>query len=180
MKEISLHILDLVQNSIHAHAKQIEIEIIEDIAGNKLEVKIKDDGDGLNQDLLNQIQDPFFTTKNKKTGLGIPLFRQHAEMTGGSFDIKSETGSGTIVHGVFGHDHIDRQPLGNIAATLTGLIRTNPDIRFRYKHSFGTKVFELDTSEVSKELEGLKITNTEVIRFLEHMIQENILEISSS
>jgi len=179
MKEISLHILDLVQNSIHAHAKQVEIEIIEDIPGNKLEVIITDDGDGLNQDTLKQIQDPFFTTKNKKTGLGIPLFKQHAEMTGGSFNIKSEAGSGTIVHAVFEHNHIDRQPLGNIATTLTGLIRTNPDIRFRYKHSNGTKAFELDTCEITKELDGLKITNMEVIRFLEHMIQENLLEIKS-
>jgi anti-sigma regulatory factor (Ser/Thr protein kinase) len=179
MKEIALHILDLVQNSIHAHAQQVEIEITEDIPGNKLEIKITDDGDGLNQGSIKQIQDPFFTTKNKKTGLGIPLFKQHAEMTGGSFHIKSETGSGTTIQAVFEHNHIDRQPFGNMASTLTGLIRTNPDIRFLYKHKNGNKVFELDTHEITKELDGLEITNREIICFLEHMIKENLLEISS-
>ncbi len=180
MKEISLHILDIVQNSIHAESSKVHIEIAESKQQDKIKVCITDDGHGMNTELLKNVQDPFFTTKSKKTGLGIPLLRQHAEQTGGHMTIESEPGMGTKTEAVFGLTHLDRQPIGNITETIISLIRTNSGIRFIYSHSVDHKTFELDTQEVEKELDGLSIGNPEIIGFLQDMIKENLKEIGAS
>lgn len=179
MKELSLHILDIVQNSIQAKASRIEICIHENNSTNKLEITISDNGEGMSEGTIRQVLNPFYTTKNKKTGLGIPLLKQHTEMTGGSLTIKSKERKGTTVSAIFTKDHMDRQPIGNIAGTLTGLIRSNPSIHFRYLHQVDIKKFELDTDELLNELDGLKINSTEVIQFLEQMITENMHEMNS-
>jgi hypothetical protein len=179
MKEISLHILDIVQNSIHAGASVIKIYISENNSQNLFEVKITDNGAGMDKETLNQITDPFFTTGNKKTGLGIPLLKQHTEATGGKLIIESEKGKGTIVDALFINDHMDRQPLGDIASTITGLVRTCPDIEFIYRHSYNSKHFTFDTNEIKKELDGIQINNNEIISFLNDMIKENLEEITT-
>jgi hypothetical protein len=179
MKEISLHILDIVQNSIHAGASLIYIYIIEKKEQNYFEIKITDNGCGMNQETLNQINDPFFTTGKKKTGLGIPLLKQHAEAAGGKLVIESEIGKGTSIKAVFENDHLDRQPLGNIAGTITGLIRSCPNIEFVYRHTCNNKHFTFDTHEIKNELEGININNKEIISFLTDMINENLEDVTN-
>jgi DNA topoisomerase VI subunit B len=179
MKELSLHILDIVQNSIQANASKIEITITEDNHHNSMVIQVADNGNGMTDETLRQVLDPFYTTKNKKTGLGIPLLKQHAEMTGGDLTIKSSVDFGTKITAKFVKNHFDRQPIGNIAATLTSLIRSNPSIHFKYLHQVDEKKFELDTNELLDELDGIQIDNPEIIRFLEQMINENLSIIST-
>ncbi|QQS50172.1 MAG: ATP-binding protein [Bacteroidota bacterium] len=180
MKEISMHILDLVQNSIQAQANNIGIEINENQGDDSFVLSITDNGQGMDEITLSRIMDPFFTTKNKKTGLGIPLLRQHTELTGGRVEIESKPGIGTRITGIFGYSHLDRQPLGDIIGTITGLIRSYPQLDFEYTHRLNQQHFDLSTFEIKKELEGISIANGEVIEFIKEMISENLKALQTS
>lgn len=177
MKEIALHILDIVQNSIHAKATRIEIELKVSVLNDSMEISITDNGTGMDAGQLQQVLNPFFTTKKKKTGLGIPLLKQHAEMTGGNIQIESEPGKGTCLKALFGYSHFDRQPLGNIVMTITGLIRAYPQVHFIYRQSFDDRGFLFDTDAIKEELGEVPINNSEVINFLENYISENLKEL---
>ena len=179
MKELSLHILDIVQNSLHAGADKIEVEVYENIAKNSFIITIIDNGCGISKEKIVNLLDPFYTTKNKKTGLGIPLLKQHTEMAGGNFSIESKPGTGTQICATFEHNHLDRQPMGDIAKTISGLICANPQIRFIYTHQVNTEKFVLDTDEIKNELEGLSINSKEVVNFIEDYIRENLNAIST-
>ena len=123
MRELSLNVLDIAQNSISAGATLIEIEIREDTAGRLLTIRIADDGCGMTPEKLKSVADPFYTTRTtRKVGMGVPLFRMAAEMTGGGFDITSEPGKGTTVTALFHTDHVDFIPLGDICSTVTMLL----------------------------------------------------------
>jgi signal transduction histidine kinase len=135
MKELSLHILDIVRNSINAGASLIEIKVTEDLSDNILAIEVNDNGKGMSTDILNRINDPFFTTDNKKTGLGIPLLRQHAEMCGGKCIILSEEYKGTRVLATFSIDHIDRNIRRYNPYRKSNLIRSNPEKDFIYTHT---------------------------------------------
>jgi anti-sigma regulatory factor (Ser/Thr protein kinase) len=177
MKELSLHILDLVQNSIHANASLIRISIDESTIEDTYSIEISDNGSGMNEQTIKKVLDPFFTTKNKKTGLGIPLLKQHAELTDGKFNIETELDKGTKVTAVFGHSHFDRQPLGDITGTITGLIRSYPEIDFEYKHKVNTSKFTFGTRDIREELEGISLASPEIINFIKEMLTENIREL---
>ena len=98
MKDISFHILDIVQNSLHAGADKIVIEMIENTKEGTLTLTITDNGSGMDQRMVDQVTDPFFTSSTtKKVGLGLPLLKQNAEQTGGVFEVSSELNKGTVV-----------------------------------------------------------------------------------
>lgn len=180
MKELSLHILDLVQNSVHANAKNISISIFEDSKADSYEISISDNGCGMTKDTLSHILDPFFTTKSKKTGLGIPLLKQHAELTGGDISIESTVNKGTKVNARFVRSSIDRQPLGDIVSTITGLIRSYSEIDFEYKHKVDNKDFTFSTKEIKIELDGIPLQSGEIIGFISEMIKDNLKEINAT
>jgi hypothetical protein len=175
MKELSLHILDLVQNSIQADATEVRIDGEELISENTYTIRIEDDGQGMNEEEIAQLFDPFYTTKNKKTGLGIPLLKQHTELANGSLNIFSRKGLGTTVSAVFQFDHIDRQPMGQITKTLISLIRANPDMNFEYSHLVNSREFHLSTKQIKSELGDIPIQSAPVLNFLEEMIRDNLL-----
>jgi hypothetical protein len=179
MKELSLHILDIVQNSLHAGATEISVLVSEDVESNLYSIAIKDNGKGIPKETLDNLLDPFYTTKNKKTGLGIPLLKQHAEMTGGNLWIESKVGTGTTISANFQHNHLDRQPMGDIAATISGIVRANPDIRIIYQHEVDDKVFTFDTNAIKAEIEDLPINSREVLNFIEEFIRDNLNELST-
>ena len=119
MKDLASHIMDIVQNSVRANAQNIEITVEEHWSDDLLTITVKDDGDGMDEETLQRVRDPFFTSRTvRKVGLGIPLFQQNAERTGGSLSITSQQGKGTIVEARFMHSHIDRPPLGAICHYL--------------------------------------------------------------
>lgn len=151
MEDLSLHILDIVENSIRAGAKKIEIKIIEDKKRDLLDIEIVDDGEGMDRKTLRNVLDPFFTTKNtRRVGLGFPLLAQSAEESGGSIKIKSKPGKGTKVKATFGYSHVDRRPLGDICKSLGVLIAANPDINFIYEYREDGVSHHLDTKGIKK------------------------------
>lgn len=138
MEDISLHILDIVENSLRANAKNVSIKIMEDKTNDLLTVTIEDDGDGMDKETLKKALDPFFTTKHgKKVGLGLSLLRQSAEEGGGKLMLDSEKGKGTKVCAIFRLSHIDTKPLGNIDETVKVLTKTHPEVNFVFEYKGG-------------------------------------------
>lgn len=173
MREIALHILDIVQNSITAGATKIEVNICEDTDLDKLSVVISDNGCGMSEEFLKKVIDPFTTKRTtRKVGLGIPLYKMAAENTGGSFDIQSKLGEGTVVTAVFGYGHIDRQPLGDMTGTMLGLFTSYENIDFLYKHSVNKNTFEVDTAELKNVLGDVPFSAPEVYLWLSEFLKE--------
>lgn len=149
MEDLSLHILDIAENSVRAGADLIRIIINEDTAKDLLEIEIEDNGRGMSAEELKKALNPFYTTKeNKKTGLGLSLFSEAARLAGGNLTIRSQEKEGAKIRAVFQFSHIDRKPLGNIRETLETLIMGNPDVDFVYQHSKDDKKIFLDTREI--------------------------------
>jgi signal transduction histidine kinase len=136
MEDLSLHILDIVENSIRANAKNIRIEITENLCRNTFILKVSDDGTGMDKNVLGKAIDPFFTTKDgKKVGLGLSLLAQSAEEAGGNLKVESEPGKGTCITATFQIDHIDRKPEGDINETIRCLKAAHPDINFTFSYT---------------------------------------------
>jgi len=175
MKELSLHVLDIAQNSITADANLIEIMVSEDFVANTLSITISDDGKGMSKEFLKKVRDPFTTTRTSRgVGMGIPLFESAAISCDGCFDITSQLGIGTNVFAQFAHNHIDRQPLGNIAETITTLVFGNPTIDFVYKYNVNGGTFEFDTRIIKETLSGVPIDALEVILWIKGYINEGM------
>lgn len=174
MRELSLNVLDIVQNSISANATVIEIELFENIKNDVLEINIFDNGKGMTPEQLKSVTDPFYTTrKTRSVGLGIPLLKMAAEMSGGQLDIKSELGKGTKVYTSYGYSNIDRMPIGDMNGTITMLIQMNPDIDFVYTHKNNDKCYVLDTRELRKQLEDVPLDTPDVIEWIKEYLKEN-------
>jgi len=178
VKDLALHILDIIQNSIRAEATLIELLILENDTKNRYDIQIIDNGKGMSEELVKQVIDPFFTTRTtRKIGLGISLFKQNAEQTGGSLELESKLGKGTCLKVNFVKDNIDRQPLGDIIGVITLVVSANPDIEFIYTHQTDKGKYIFDTREIKQVLDGVPIANAEVIGYLKEMLNGNLEEI---
>lgn len=178
MTELSLHILDIVKNSTKAGATLVEVAIDESMKRNILEITITDNGCGMDKEFLSKVTDPFKTTRTtRKVGIGLSLFKNAAELTGGSFDITSEVGRGTVVKAAFVHDSIDRQPLGDMASTMVTLIGGSENTDFVYRHDFDGKTFEFSTIQVKEILGDVTITAPEVLSWINGYIAEGLEEL---
>lgn len=174
MTEISLNVLDIANNSIRAGAGLIEItvQIRRDL--DALTIIISDNGSGMSQEQLTQVEDPFFTTRTtRRIGLGVPFFKMAALSTGGSFKIDSTLGVGTIITAVFGLSHIDRMPLGDMNSTIHTLITLNTHIDFLYTYEFDGNRFTLDTREFRQILGGIPLNSPEVTNYIKEYLNEN-------
>jgi signal transduction histidine kinase len=149
VEDLSLHILDVVENSLRSEAMRIEISVIEDVEQDLLTLEIKDDGRGMNPETCARAADPFFTTKpGRRFGIGLALLAQAAKEAEGEFHISSSPGAGTTVGATFRWGHPDRKPLGDISATLETLMIANPEVDFVYEHRRGAEITRLDTREI--------------------------------
>ncbi len=181
MKDLSMHILDILQNSVAAHASLVKLRINEDPSQDKYCVQFTDNGIGMDSEMLQHVADPFYTTRTtRKVGLGLPLLKQNAERTGGNMNIHSQQGKGTEVKAEFGFNHIDRLPTGDIAGTLALTVSSYPQIDFLYEHTTPKGTFIFDTVEIKETLDGLSITNPHVIAFMKDLIHDNLKEIEAS
>ena len=179
MKEISLNILDITENSVKAGATLTEIYI--DEVGNKLTLSIKDDGSGMDEATVRSVIDPFYTTrKTRKVGLGIPLLKLACEQTGGHLSITSSTDEkdhGTTVSAVFFKDHIDFTPLGDVTSSIVTLIQGHPNTDFLFRHTTEDGTVELDTRELRTVLEDVPLDTYEVIVWIRDNLKEQYDEI---
>lgn len=178
MPEISLHILDVAENSVRAGASLVKIEVLADAARNTLSITIADNGCGMSGEQLAKVSDPFFTTRStRKVGLGIPFFKQAAEGTGGSFSIRSKEGAGTVTEAVFVLDSIDRMPLGDMTATIHTLVTCHEEMDFYYRYARDGREFTLDTREMKEILGNVPLSSPEVSGFLKEYLDENWREV---
>ena len=152
MEDLSLHILDVAENSISGSAKRIEIRINEDPEKDVLTIEIKDDGDGMDEQTLNKALDPFFTTRTtRRVGLGLPLLAQAARETNGKIELHSRPGQGTTVKAAFSYSHPDRKPMGDIHETIRTLVMGHPEIDFLYEHTKNGSLYRFDTREIARK-----------------------------
>lgn len=173
MRELSMHILDIAQNSIAAGAKLVRIDVVEDATADTMMISVADDGSGMDPGAARQIRDPFVTSRTtRQVGLGIPLFAAAAERCGGNLDIESALGAGTTVRAIFGLSHIDRAPLGDMAGTLMALSVCNPDVDFVYNRKRGDSSFHFDTREIRAELDGVPLSDPEVAAFIRNYVEQ--------
>lgn len=177
MKELSLNILDVAENSVKAEAQNIDI-FLEDKNG-VLKLVIQDDGCGMKKDFLEQVTNPFTTTRTTRSvGLGIPFLKLAAEQTEGSFYIESvsiEDDSdyhGTKTVAIFHKDHIDATPLGDIISTIVTLIQGNPQLRWNFKHEFENSEVSLDTEELKAVLGEVPLDTPEVLTWIREYLEE--------
>lgn len=181
MKTLSLNILDIVQNSIRAEADTITIKIDESATKDRYLMVITDNGKGIPGAILENVTDPFVTTRTRRRfGLGLPLLKYHAEITGGGIEIASEPGKGTSIRALFSNSHIDRQPLGDIPGVLTILIAANPGINFIYYHSTDSGEYRFNTCETKEYLEVDSLNDRNLLEDIKTMINENLKEINAS
>jgi hypothetical protein len=178
MKDLSLHILDIVQNSISAKATLIQISITESISSNFYKLTIEDNGCGMSSEMVEKVTDPYTTSRTtRKVGLGLPLLKQNAELANGYLSIASELGVGTTVTAMFEYNHIDRVPIGDVAGVVVMLISMNPTINFIYTHTAPQGKYRFDTQEIKEILGDVSIRDMAIQKYLKEMIQENLEEI---
>ena len=152
MKELSLYILDIAQNSLAAGCRTLRLSLVED-AGGVLTLTVADDGRGMTAEFLASVRDPFTTTRTtRRVGMGIPLLALCARQTGGDVDIESAPGAGTTVTATFHRRHIDCPPLGNLAETAALLIQGAPEVELELVHRVGDSGYEFSTRQVREIL----------------------------
>ncbi len=171
LRELALHILDITENSLNAGASLVTIEVVEDIAADRMTIRVADNGRGMDAETAARVVDPFFTTRTtRKVGLGLPFLKQVAEMCNGSLTVDSQVGQGTAVTATFQRSHIDRMPLGDLPGTMLTLIVGYPQADFVFRHAIGDNRVELDTRPIKAELGDVALSEPEIIGYLKNQI----------
>ncbi len=176
LRDLSLHLMDILQNSITAGAGRIEARL--QAEAGILVMSVRDNGCGMDRELLERVVDPFTTTrKTRKIGLGIPLLKAAAERASGGLRIDSRKGEGTTVTATFDIRNIDRPPLGDIAETVTGVILANPETNLKLRLEGDGEAFKLDTEEIKERLGEVPIVEYEVLTWIGEYVKEGITAI---
>lgn len=175
MRELSLHIIDILQNSVRAGATEVKLSVFADEKADRLTVMVEDNGSGMTEEIAEKATDPFFTTRGtRRMGLGLPMFKQNAERCGGGITIRSKEGVGTTVTADFALSHIDRPPVGDLAGSIVLTATSYPDIRFVFRFSHNGSDYIFDTDEAKKALGGVSIQEPVIVKTLIEMIRANI------
>ncbi len=183
MKELSLNVLDITENSVKAKATLVEITITE--GADTLELSVKDNGTGMTEEVLKSVRDPFYTTRTtRKVGMGIPLLQFAAEQTGGRISIESRhidtypAEHGTEVYALFYKNHIDFTPLGDIVSTIVTLIQGHPSTDFLFVHEHRERTVRLDTREVREVLgDDIPLDTFEILVWIRENLTEQYSEV---
>ena len=180
MRDLSLHILDLTQNSVKAGASLVQVLIRDSERDDLIRIEIVDDGCGMDTDLLERVTSPFTTTRTtRKVGLGIPMFKANAEGSGGKFSIASTVGEGTRVCGTFGRSNIDRPPMGDIQGTMLTLLLGTPEFPdYLLRYETDDAAFTFDTREVRAALDGLPLDLPDVVAWMRDYLKEGFEQLS--
>ena len=173
MTDLAMHMMDIVQNAIRAGAETIGIDFIERSEKNTLLFRVTDDGSGMNEESLEQLDDPFFTTRTtRRVGLGVPFLKMTCEQTGGSLKVLSAEGRGTTIEAVYHTDHPDCLPLGDIAGYLTLLLKANPAISFRFAYKLDASEFTVDSDALKAE--GIELQQAAMLSLVKQYIREHL------
>lgn len=165
MKELSQHILDLIQNSISAGASLIGVSILRE--DDILIIEVSDNGCGMDADIAAKAVDPFYTGRTTRTvGLGLSLLNATAQRCDGYMNIDSKVGKGTKVRAVMRYSHIDRPPIGDIEGTMIAMIVGNPNIDFVYHYNVDNVKIDIDTRQIKAILGEVPINNPDVVDWL--------------
>lgn len=175
MRDLSLHLMDIIQNSIKAEASSINIKVIVNSNKDELIIEIIDNGVGMDETLLSQVRNPFATTRTtRKVGLGIPLLEASATRSGGELAIESQKFKGTSVKASFKISHIDRLPLGDISETIMSVIASNTEIEIILQLSNMKETFNFSVSEIKEKLGEVPINNSDVLVWIREYINEGV------
>ena len=176
MRDLSLHILDIAENSINAGAKNIEIGIDENIKKDLLTVNISDDGIGMDAEMKEKVTDPFVTSRTtRRVGLGLPLLKLAAEIANGKLRIESVKGKGTKITATFQLSHIDRKPIGKVSDTILTLVAGNPEVNIKFRHKRNGYEFDFCSLEFYEKKRSEGLSSTEIIM----MVKKHLNEYSS-
>jgi len=181
LRELALHILDIVQNSVSAGAQYIKITAAENLSTDRLFLSVEDNGKGMDEAMVARVVDPFVTSRtSRRVGLGIPLLKAAAEACNGWFKISSTLGKGTLVEVEFQHSHIDRMPLGDMGSTILNLVVSYPEIHWVYDYSVNGRHFEFDSQPIKDELgDEVPFTDPSVLAFLREYISTGIASVQT-
>lgn len=180
MRDLSLHILDLAQNSISAEANLVMITIYEDTEKDRLIICIEDNGKGMDKSLVEKVTDPFVTTRtSRKVGLGISLMHAACKRCEGNLAVESEKNIGTKLTATFKRSHIDRAPIGDMAETMLSLIISGSGesraVDFVYRHVIDSREFRLDTREIREALGSeVSIEQPDVLMWIKDYINDGL------
>ncbi len=180
MKTLAHHLLDIAENSFDAGSSKVSVRITECLSKDLYTLSILDNGRGMNRETIHNVSDPFFTTRTtRKVGLGIPLFRQSAISSGGTFHIFSVPGKGTCIGASFVHTHLDRPPGGDIPGVVATLAGRNAQVHFLYQHQTRQGLFSLDSVEAVEALGGVPLGHLKVKPIIREMVQENLIDLGA-
>ena len=178
MRELADNIMDIAQNSISAGASLTEVHIRVSHADDRITFVFKDDGCGMSEELVQAVIEPSTTTrKTRKVGLGLPLLKQTAEMTGGAMDIQSTVGVGTVVTATFGLGHIDRPPMGDVAGAWFSLVVMNPETDFLFTYDYDGQAFTFDTRIIRETVAPIPLNQMEVSAWIKECLTTEINEL---
>jgi hypothetical protein len=173
MEDLSLHILDIVENSVAANADTIEIRITEDIEKDLLSVEVIDNGIGMDDETVGKVLDPFYTSKTvRRFGLGLPLLSEAAKAANGNLSIESKKGQGTKIKADFQYSHIDRKPLGDIGQTIITLVMGNPEINIIYQQKKNSHTHTFDTRKIKDQLQDKPINSLDGMRKIRKALEK--------
>ena len=178
MKELSLHILDIAENSVNAGASKVVITVLENIKKDKLTIIIKDDGKGMDAETVKRITDPFVTSRTtRKVGLGLPFLKAAAEACQGSLNIQSQPGKGTTIEVIFQRSHIDRMPLGDLQTTFLNLLIGYPQVHWVFNYQVDERSFTLDDQPIKDTLADVPLSDPSVINYLKNVLSEGVNQV---
>ena len=175
MKDLSLHVQDIAENSVRAGASLVTITVTNSARQDRIILRFEDNGKGMSPELLARVTDPFTTTRTtRRVGLGLPLFKDAAEQTGGSFSIESTLGVGTVTTAEFVRSSIDTPPEGDLCGAVLTLIQGAPEIDFLFTYQSDKGSFVCDTREIRELLGGVGLDEPPVLAFLSEYLREHV------
>ena len=178
MRELADNIMDIAQNSISAGASLTEVHIRVSHPDDRITFVFKDDGCGMSEEMVQTVMEPFTTSrKTRKVGLGLPLLKQTAEMTGGEISITSAVGVGTEVTASFGLGHIDRPPMGDGAGAWFSLVVMNPETDFLFTYDYDGQAFTFDTRVIRETVAPIPLNQMEVSAWIKECLTTEINEL---
>ncbi len=181
MKELAMHVYDLMENSTAADSTLVSLTIRDSLKDNIFHFTIQDNGRGMTPEFLARVTDPYTTSRTtRKVGLGLPLIKMNTENCGGGMNITSQVGVGTRLEFWFQHNHWDRPPMGDLPGTLVLLLSAHQDIHFVITYTTDVDTFQLDTDELREALGDMSLNDIHIINYLREMITENLREIQAN